>query len=49
MLQKSGMIEYSRGIVTILDREKLIATTCSCYAVIEHRKEKWLAETQQPN
>lgn len=49
MLQKSGMIEYSRGIVTILDREKLIGTTCSCYAAIEQRKEKWLAETLQPN
>jgi CRP-like cAMP-binding protein len=31
-LQRRGLIEYSRGRVTVLDRKKLAAATCSCYA-----------------
>jgi CRP-like cAMP-binding protein len=32
VLQRRGLIEYSRGRVTVLDRKKLAAATCSCYA-----------------
>lgn len=32
-LQRSGMIEYSRGDVRILDREGLESTSCECYRV----------------
>lgn len=45
VLQKAGMIEYSRGAVTILDRPKLEAATCDCYQVIERQKMKWQSET----
>jgi len=31
-LQRRGVIEYSRGRVTVLDRKGLQAITCSCYA-----------------
>jgi CRP-like cAMP-binding protein len=31
-LQRRGLIEYSRGRVTVLDRKGLQAVTCSCYA-----------------
>lgn len=31
-LQKRGLIEYSRGRVTVLDRKGLEAVSCTCYA-----------------
>ena len=30
-LQKAGLIRYHRGLVTILDREKLESASCECY------------------
>jgi CRP-like cAMP-binding protein len=30
-LQRDGLIKYSRGYVTILDRKRLEAAACSCY------------------
>jgi CRP-like cAMP-binding protein len=35
-LHRSGLIEYSRGRVHILDREHLEASACSCYQVIRN-------------
>jgi CRP-like cAMP-binding protein len=32
-LQKKGLIRYSRGPVTILDRENLIGAACECYRI----------------
>jgi CRP-like cAMP-binding protein len=32
-LQSAGLIEYHRGLVTVLDREKLEAASCECYRV----------------
>ncbi len=34
-LQNEQMIRYSRGQVTILDRRRLEATACECYAVVK--------------
>lgn len=36
-LQKLGVIRYSRGRITVLNRERLEALCCECYAVV--RKE----------
>src|SRR5205814_2803749 len=33
-LQEAGMIHYSRGKITVLDRPKLEALVCECYAVV---------------
>jgi CRP-like cAMP-binding protein len=45
VLQKKGMIVYSRGSVSILNRQKLETAACNCYKVIEQQKSKWLAES----
>jgi CRP-like cAMP-binding protein len=34
-LQKAGLITYTRGVITILDRAGLETTTCECYYLIE--------------
>ncbi|HLZ97773.1 MAG TPA: Crp/Fnr family transcriptional regulator [Steroidobacteraceae bacterium] len=35
-LQHRGLIEYSRGRVTVLNHKGLVATACSCYAGDKH-------------
>lgn len=34
-LQQAGMIRYTRGKITVLNREVLQATACECYGVIK--------------
>jgi hypothetical protein len=34
-LQQAGIIRYSRGKITVLDRDKLKSTACECYSVIK--------------
>jgi CRP-like cAMP-binding protein len=36
MLQREGIIEYTRGSVRILNRKKLESFACECYALIKH-------------
>lgn len=42
-LQQDGLIGYSRGQVTILDRPALEAVSCECYGVIQERFERFFA------
>ena len=46
VLQKAGMITYTRGNVTILDKPKLTEAACDCYEIIQRQKANWLAETR---
>ncbi|MGO9165350.1 MAG: Crp/Fnr family transcriptional regulator [Candidatus Sulfotelmatobacter sp.] len=45
-LQEAGMITYTRGNVTILNRGKLEKTACDCYEIIQQQRSKWQAETR---
>jgi CRP-like cAMP-binding protein len=40
LLQKAGLITYSRGHLRILDRKALEAGSCECYAIMEAQFEK---------
>ena len=41
-LQKLGVIEYTRGHITVLDRPKLEALCCECYAVVKKETDRLL-------
>jgi CRP-like cAMP-binding protein len=41
-LQKAGLIRYSRGKITVLDRPGLERRTCECYAVVKTEYERLL-------
>ncbi len=41
-LQKLGVIEYSRGHITVLDRAKLEELCCECYAVVKRETDRLL-------
>jgi CRP-like cAMP-binding protein len=44
-LQRAGMIRYSRGKVSVLDRAALESASCECYAIITRRMEALLADS----
>jgi CRP-like cAMP-binding protein len=39
-LQKAGLIRYSRGVITVLNREGLKETACECYEVVREYIDK---------
>jgi CRP-like cAMP-binding protein len=41
-LQKAGLIHYSRGKITVLDRPSLEAKVCECYSVVKREYERLL-------
>ncbi|HVS26196.1 MAG TPA: Crp/Fnr family transcriptional regulator [Burkholderiales bacterium] len=43
-LQTAGLIHYSRGKITVLDRPKLEARVCECYAVVKRESDRLLPE-----
>jgi CRP-like cAMP-binding protein len=46
ILQKAGMISYTRGSVTILDRPKLEAAACDCYGIVQRQLKDWEDESK---
>ena len=45
ILQKAGMISYTRGNVTIQNKTKLEAAACDCYQIIRQQRNRWQSET----
>ena len=41
-LQADGLIHYSRGHITVLDRPKLEGRACECYAVVKREIDRLL-------
>ncbi|MDB5973332.1 MAG: transcriptional regulator, Crp/Fnr family [Nevskia sp.] len=41
-LQNLGVIEYHRGLITVLDRPKLEELSCECYAVVKAETDRLL-------
>ena len=44
-LQAEGLIRYSRGRITVLDRRRLEARVCECYAVVKKEYDRLLPES----
>lgn len=45
-LQKAGLIRYSRGRITVLDRNALETRSCECYAVVKKEYDRLLPFNQ---
>jgi CRP-like cAMP-binding protein len=42
MLQKAGLIDYTRGRITVVDRKGLEVAACSCYGIIKQEYDRLL-------
>ncbi len=42
-LQAAGLVHYSRGKITVLDRPQLEAHVCECYAVVKRESDRLLS------
>jgi CRP-like cAMP-binding protein len=43
-LHRQGVIDYSRGLITVLDRAKLESLSCECYEVVKRETDRLLPE-----
>jgi CRP-like cAMP-binding protein len=46
MLQKAGLISYTGGSATILNRQKLESAACDCYGIVQRQLKEWDKETE---
>ena len=44
ILQKAGLITYSRGHVNIVDRGRLEGACCECYEIMQQQDRRWRTE-----
>jgi len=47
-LQEAGLIQYSRGKITVLDRPRLEQRVCECYAVVKREYDRLLPYISTP-
>ena len=47
-LQEAGLIRYSRGRITLLDRKGLERRTCECYSVVTKEYDRLLSKPRVP-
>ena len=45
-LRKAGLIDYRRGHIAVLDRERLEQRTCECYAMAKKEYQRLLPATR---
>jgi CRP-like cAMP-binding protein len=43
-LQRAGLIRYTRGRITVLDRPNLEKAVCECYAVVKKEYDRLLSD-----
>jgi CRP-like cAMP-binding protein len=43
-VQRAGLIEYNRGRITVLDRDRLQERACECYSVVKKEFDRLLPE-----
>jgi len=48
-LQAAGLIRYSRGHITVLDRPKLEKRVCECYAVVKKEMDRLFPVRPEPS
>ncbi|HEY7353763.1 MAG TPA: Crp/Fnr family transcriptional regulator [Terriglobales bacterium] len=46
ILQKAGIIAYTRGDVKVLSRQKLEHAACECYGIMQQQIQSWRAESR---
>lgn len=46
-LQEAGLIKYSRGRITVIDRLRLEQRSCECYAVVKNEVDRLMAGCQR--
>jgi hypothetical protein len=44
-LQRAGLITYTRGNVTILDRRMLEEASCDCYGMLQRQVKEWQSQS----
>jgi hypothetical protein len=47
-LQKAGVIHYGRGHIAVLDRPRLEARACECYAVVKEEYARLIPNIGEP-
>jgi hypothetical protein len=47
-LQESGLIQYSRGTITVLDRPGVAARSCECYETVKHEIDRLVPMPVRP-
>jgi len=47
-LEREGLITYSRGLITVLDRPALEQRACECYSVVKSETERLLPRRPAP-